>query len=131
MPKYSTGLLNEFAPRITELTECNAPPMEEFKDSSMNWIQSFILNSTFMAKYPAPLHQYAIIFMRKTESAFQEYYAARNSLSSYVNTQILYNDKPNEQISQYFEILHRFEVLIAQIYQAYMVFQEFLVLEKN
>jgi hypothetical protein len=45
--------------------------------------------------------------------------------------QILYNDNPNEQISQYFEILHRFEVLISQIYQAYMVLEKLLVLGKE
>lgn len=131
MPKYSTGLLNEFAPHIAELTKCNLPPMEEQKNISRSLINSFILNSAFFAKYPEPMHQYGISFLRKTEAAFQEYYYALELLSIYVNTHILYNDKPNEKLSQYFEILHRFEVLISQIYQAYMVFEKFLNLEKH
>jgi hypothetical protein len=131
MPKYSTGLFNEFAPHLTELTECNAPQMEEFKCMTHGLIHQFVLTSVFSARYPDPMHQYAIVFLRKTESAFQEYFYSQNSLNKYVQTQILFNDNPNEQISQYFEILHRFEVLISQIYQAYMVLDKFLSLESS
>jgi hypothetical protein len=131
MPKYSTGLLNEFAPHLTELTECNAPSMDEYKSMTHGLIHQFVLLSSFSARYPDPLHQYALVFLRKTEAAFQEYFYSQSSLNKYVQTQILYNDNPNEQISQYFEILHRFEVLISQIYQAYMVLEKFLVLEKE
>lgn len=131
MPKYSTGLLNEFAPHLTELTECNAPSMEEYRSMTHGLIHQFVLLSSFSARYPDPLHQYALVFLRKTEAAFQEYFNSKNSLSKYVQTQILYNDNPNEKISQYFEILHHFEVLISQIYQAYMVLEKFLCLEKE
>ena len=129
VPKYSTGLLIEFAPHITELTECNIPGLEELKTTSSNWVHSFIMNSFMAAKYPPPMHQYALVFLRKAESSFQEFYFARNSLSSYITTQILHNDRPSEQISQYFAMLHRFEVLISQIYQAYMVYEKFLILD--
>jgi hypothetical protein len=131
MPKYSTGLFNEFVPHLTELTECNALPMDEYKCMTHGLIHQFVITSLFSARYPDPMHQYAIVFLRKTEAAFQEYFYSQSSLSEYVQTQILYNDKPNEQISQYFEILHRFEVLISQIYQAYMVLEKFLLLEKD
>lgn len=105
--------------------------MDEFKNITRGLIHTFVLISSFSVRYPDPLHQYALVFLRKTESAFQEYFSAQESLKTYVQTQILHNDNPNEQISQYFAMLHRFEVLIAQIYQAYMVLDKFLVLGKE
>lgn len=131
MVKYSTGLLNEFAPHLTELTECNAPPMDEYKTMTHGLLHQFVMLSSFSAKYPGSMHKYALVFLRKTETAFQEYFYSLSSLENYVKTQILFNDNPNEQISQYFEILHRFEILIAQIYQAYMLLEKFLVLKKE
>ena len=131
MVKYSTGLFNEFAPHLTELTECNAPSMDDYKSMTHGLINQFVLLSSFSAKYPDPMHKYALVFFRKTEAAFQEYFYSLSSLKKYVKTHILYNDNPNEQISQYFEILHRFEVLISQIYQAYMVLEKFLALKKD
>lgn len=71
MPKYSTGLLNEFAPHITELTECNMPDLSEQKPLAQTWLSSFILNSAFSAKYPDPFHKYTITFLRKSEYAFK------------------------------------------------------------
>jgi hypothetical protein len=131
MVKYSTGLFNEFAPHLAELTECNAPEMNEYKSMTHGLINQFVLLSSFSAKYPDPMHKYALVFLRKTEAAFQEYFYAFESLKEYVKQHILYNDNPGSQISQYFEILHRFEVLMSQIYQAYMVLEKFLSLERN
>lgn len=119
MLSYSTGLLNSFAPHITELTECTAPDMAEFAQTSHTWIYNYILNSSFGARYDDPFHQIALVYMRRTESAFQEYYSARSSLISYING-------PRENVSQYFESLHHFEQLISLIYQAYMLLRKLL-----
>jgi hypothetical protein len=132
MAKYSTGLLNQFVPHITELTECNAPSLEEYSDMSHGLISQFIILSSFSAKYPALQHKYALVFLRKTEAVFQEYFSSVKSLKYFVSQQhILYNENPNQQLSQYFEILHRIEILIALICQAFMVLENFLVLEKH
>ena len=129
MAQYSTGLLNQFAPHMPELSECNIPSLEEFKTTSNTWIQLYVLNSTFVYQYPSPMHQLGIVFMRKAESAFHEFYYSRKLLNSYINTEILKNNNPNQQISQYFELLHRFEVLISSIYQAFMVMKKFLAID--
>lgn len=132
MAKYSTGLLNQFAPHITELTECNAPSLEEYSDMSHGLFSQFILLSSFSAKYPELQHKYALVFLRKTEAAFQEYFYSVKSLKYFVSQEhILYDENPNQQLSQYFEILHRIEILIALICQAFMVLDKFLVLEKH
>lgn len=119
MLSYSTGLLNSFAPHITELTECHAPDMADFAQPSRAWIHNYILNSSFGASYDDPFRQMALVYMRRTESAFQEYYSARSSLIAYING-------PRENVSQYFESLHHFEQLISLIYQAYMLLRKFL-----
>lgn len=126
MPKYSTGLLNEFAPQITDLTECNMPDLSAHKALSQTWLSLFILNSSFFAKYPDPFHKYTIAFLRKTEYAFKNYFISRDALSSFVSTPILTNDKPQEQLSVYFECLHHLEVSISLIDQAYCVFAEII-----
>ena len=94
-------------------------------------IHQFVMLSSFTAKYPDKLHKFALVFLRKTETAFQEYFFAIADLSNYVKQYILCNDNPADQLSDYFKILHRFEIIISQIYQSYMVLQYFLVLEKH
>lgn len=131
MVKYSTGLLNQFAPHITELTEFNAPLMEEYKGMTHGLIHQFIILSSFSAKYPDKMHKFGLIFLRKTELVFEEYFVAISDLANYVKQNILYNDNPADQLSDYFRILHRFEIIISQLYQANMVLQKFLVLEKH
>lgn len=126
MPKYSTGLLNQFAPHITELTECNIPEMSEYKISSRGWLPSYILQSAFGPKYPDPFHKYTIVFLRKTEYAFKNYFTARDALASFISNPILFSDKPHEQLSLYFECLHHLEVSISLIYQAYGVFEKII-----
>ena len=126
MPQYSTGLLNEFAPHITELTECNMPDLAEQRESSKKWLTSFILNSSFSAKYPDPFHKYTIAFLRKAEYAFKNYFIARDALSVFVGTPILFSDNPNALLTVYFECLHHTEMSIALIDQAYCVFEEII-----
>jgi hypothetical protein len=119
MLSYSTGLLNNFAPHITELTECVIPDMADFLQVSRTWIHSYILNSSFGASYDETFRQMALVYMRRTESAFQEYYSARSVLISY-------STGKRENVSQYFESLHHFEQVISLIYQAYMLLRKFL-----
>jgi len=120
MLSYSTGLLNSFAPHISELTECNAPDMMDFTKFSRTWIHNYILNSTFgTSRFHEPFYQLALAYMRRTESAFQEYYSARNSLITYISG-------PKEKVSHYFERLYHFEQSISLIYQAYMILRKFL-----
>jgi hypothetical protein len=84
MVKYSTGLLNQFAPHITELTEFNAPLMEEYKGMTHGLIHQFVMLSSFSAKYPDKTHKFALVFLRKTETVFQEYFFAIADLKKYV-----------------------------------------------
>lgn len=123
MPKYSTGLLNQFAPQITELNECNLPELSEYRANSSGWLSSYILQSAFGPKYPDPFHKYTIAFLRKTEYAFKDYFIARDALSSFITIPILFSDRPHERLSLYFECLHHLEVSISLIYQAYCVFE--------
>ena len=96
------------------------PDMAEYTQASRTWIHNYVLNSTFGgAPYDEPYNQLALTYMRRTESAFQEYYAARNALASYISS-------PREHVSKYFESLHHFELLISLTYQAYMLMRHFL-----
>ena len=126
MPKYSTGLLNQFAPSITELTECNLPELSEYRTGSRVWLPCYILQSAFVLKYPDPFHKYTIAFLRKTEYAFKDYFIARDALSSFISTPILFSNEPHIKIYQYFECLHHLEVSISLIYQAYCVFEKII-----
>jgi hypothetical protein len=126
MPNYSTGLLNELAPHITELTECNMPDLSEHRDASQKWLSLFILNSAFSAKYPDPFHKYTIAFLRKSEYAFKNYFVARDALFTFVRSPILTSDNPSALLAIYFECLHHIEMSISLIDQAYCVFTELI-----
>ncbi|MFZ1642559.1 MAG: hypothetical protein WAV07_14240 [Candidatus Contendobacter sp.] len=123
--RFSTGLLNQFAPYITELTELsvfNFPELLEYRSSFQAWMPSYILQSSFGHKYPAPFHKWTIAFLRKTGYAFKHYFISRDALSLFVNTPILFSEDTPKQLSSYFESLHNLEVSISLIYQAYCVF---------
>ena len=126
MPKYSTVLLNQFAPHITELTECNIPELSDQYAKSIGWLHNYILQSTFTISYPEPYHKFAIAFFRKTESAFHEYYNGKTSLQEFIKTPILYSDDPHSLLRLYFKCLRHFELTVSLITESYLVFGRFL-----
>jgi hypothetical protein len=79
--QYAGFLLDKFgAPKLSELSECNAPPLED----PPNYLGSLILNGIFTVNYPDPLGRLALIFGRRVIHAIREYSIARERLSAYV-----------------------------------------------
>lgn len=81
MARFAAFLVNGFgAPRLSELTECGAPEMEEPK----NYLGSLFLNSLFVMQYPNPVKRLTVIFGRRADNAVREYRAGRELLLSYL-----------------------------------------------
>jgi hypothetical protein len=79
--RYAGFLLDKYgAPKLSELTECNAPTLED----PANYLGSFILNNIFTMNYPDPLRRIALIFGRRVIHAVREYTIGREFLSAYV-----------------------------------------------
>jgi len=99
------------APKLSKLTECNAPDLSDLTDQ---WLNNFILNNIFNLNLPDKEKAYLLNFFRRVEAAFYEYNKARNALTEYITTD-------RNIISPYFQALNHFETLFAQLYQAYLL----------
>lgn len=81
MARYAAFIVNGFgAPRLSELTECGAPEMEEPR----NYLGSLFLNSLFAVQYPDPMKRLTVMFGRRADNAVREYRAGRELLLSYL-----------------------------------------------
>lgn len=68
------------APRLSELTECRAPEVEEPK----NFLGSLVLNNLFAVRYPDPMRRLTLMFGRRADNAVREYRTGRELLLSYL-----------------------------------------------
>jgi hypothetical protein len=81
MARYAAFIMNGFgAPRLSELTECGAPEMEEPK----NYLGSLVLNNLFAVQYQDPMKRLTLMFGRRSDNAVREYRAGRELLLSYL-----------------------------------------------
>ena len=99
------------APKLSKLTECNAPDLSDLTDQ---WLNNIILNNIFNFNLPDKEKAYLLNFLRRVEAAFYEYNKARNALTEYITTD-------RNIISPIFHALNHFETLFAQLYQAYLL----------
>ena len=64
--RFAGPLLDKYgAPKLSELTTCNVPVIEE----PPNYLGSFVLNSIFTMTYPDPLGRIILIFGRRVIDA--------------------------------------------------------------
>lgn len=110
--KLSNYALNTFiAPRLSELTECNANDMSHLKEK---WLNNYILNTIVKIGETNEKNAYFINFLRRAEAIFNEYENARIALIKYISSE-------RNNISPYFKALLHFETFFAQLHQAYQL----------
>ncbi len=102
------------APKLSKLTECNAPDLSDLTDQ---WLNNFILNNIFNSNLPDEEKAYLLNFLRRVEAAFYEYNKARIALTEYITTD-------RNIISPIFHALNHFETLFAQLHQAYELYEK-------
>jgi len=102
------------APKLSKLTECNAPDLSDLTDQ---WLNNFILNNIFNLNLPDKEKAYLLNFLRRVEAAFYEYNKARNALTEYITTD-------RNRILPIFHALNHFETLFAQLHQAYELYEK-------
>jgi hypothetical protein len=108
---YAGFLLDRYgAPKLSELTACNVPPMED----PPNYLGSFVLNSIFMMTYPDPLGRIVLIFGRRVIHAIREYRAGREILATYVEKL----HQTNSHFLQAMRATSHFEQCVASACQA-------------
>ena len=111
---YAPILENFGAPKLAQLTECNAPDVPEWQ----NHLATTILNSVFLGIEFEPLIQrYLLNFMRRMETAVSEYRLGRATLQSYVDEL----PKRNNHFLSALRALSHFEQSAAALYQAAML----------
>jgi hypothetical protein len=109
--QYGGFLLDKFgAPKLSELSECNAPPLED----PANYLGSLVLNGIFIVNYPDPLGRLALIFGRRVIHAIREYSVARELLSAYVAKL----ERTNSHFLQAMRATTHFESSVGSAYQA-------------
>ncbi|QPK61821.1 hypothetical protein IVG45_13200 [Methylomonas sp. LL1] len=119
MIKFSSAILDNFAPTLSKLSNITLPDLTNYDSQSCFWVQNYLLSTEFRARYPDPYHQIAMSYMRRVEASFREYELARTSLISYVSGE-------REKVSTYFSSIYHFEQLVSQSYQAYMLMRHLL-----
>jgi hypothetical protein len=79
--RFGAFVLNNYgAPKLSQLTQCGAPPI----DKPPNHLGSFILTSIFIRSYPQPIGRILLMFGRRTLNAIEEYIKGRELLLAYV-----------------------------------------------
>jgi len=69
--RLSDSTLDIFiAPKLSKLTECNAPDLSDLTDQ---WLNKFILNKFLNLNLPDKEKAYLLNFLRRVEAAFYEY----------------------------------------------------------
>lgn len=99
------------APKLSQLTECRAPELPEWKHKMAN----VILNSIFLGiEFPPQTQRYILNFVRRLETAVVEYQHGRAELLTYVK------DLPrrNNHFLGALRALSHFEQCAAALYQA-------------
>lgn len=106
------GVLRDFgAPKLAELTECNAPEIPEWPKHQAN----VILNDVFCGiELPAEVRPYILNMMRRMETAVGEYRLGREMLQAYVDEL----PRRNNHFLQALRALSHFEQSAAALYQA-------------
>jgi hypothetical protein len=80
--RFGAFVLDTFgAPRLSELTVCGAPDLEE----PPNYLGSFVLNSILHLKHNEPVGRLILMFGRRVEHAVREYRRGRELLVAYVS----------------------------------------------
>jgi hypothetical protein len=99
---------NYVAHKLSLLTECGAPELEE----NSTWLNAFILNSVFRLQILPKPRAFLFNFLRRAEGAMSAYRDARLALLEYLAT-------PPSTISPYFKALAHLEICVSQCYQGY------------
>jgi hypothetical protein len=102
-----------FAPHLSELSACHAPPTPGWDKA---WLAKFLLNSTSRLTVKERAKQLMVAYLRKVEAGLEEYELARAAMLAFV-------ENGPQNISSYFRGLRHFENCLAMAYQAAMVFR--------
>jgi len=93
------------APKLSQLTECNAPDMSNYDDQCTHWVANFALNSMLRVTVKQPQRAFFFTFLRRAETAFYEYENARRCLLEYIE---------QKDLHKVLRAVHHFESLLSQ-----------------
>jgi hypothetical protein len=122
-----------FAPKLSQLTMCGAPPLSITPEDSAGWLASFVLNSILRVNIPNPTRQLMFNYMRRIDTAVLEYGRGREALTVFIESGLKTGQIP---ISWYSRCLHSFEAAVAMTYQGYLLARQLIpgkpsLFEKN
>ena len=115
MPFTTVGLDKLVSHNISKLTHCNISDISIKFPERVYWIANSALNSFFGGELSQEEKVFIFFFVRRAESAFNEYKYALETLKQYFSTK-------DKQISLYFNTLHHLEMTITMMWQAYMMY---------
>jgi hypothetical protein len=102
------------APHLSELTECNAPDLEDVVKSSGLWLVHFVMNSSLRINYgPKGL---IMGFLRRSQAAVDEYRLGRQHLLAWVSA-----NRETRRLSDILNALRHMEAAIGLLYQALLL----------
>ena len=116
---FGPTVLNKYgAPKLSKLTECGAPPLDE----PANYIENHLLNRIFGRTDPEPVGRLVLMFGRRVINAIREYRAGRDKLLEYLRGLPM----SNGQFMRAMEAATHFEQCIASTSQAAAFFKRLL-----
>lgn len=99
-------------PGVSALREDRTIDVGELQAAASSWISGFLLNVTFRVNVPEPQRQVMLNFLRRTDSALDEYTLGREELVRYL-------ERLGIATSHYFHALRHFEASIEGADRAY------------
>jgi hypothetical protein len=111
---------NEFkdkyvAPGFSAFTAATIPDMSDVSSERGHWLRNFILNSSFRASMDDGTRRTLYSFLRRTESAFQEYEAARTLTLAHLA------EVNPDSVSKYLEAIAHWEQFLSHADRAWTV----------
>lgn len=110
--QFSSFFLDKYvAPEISSFTAASIPDVSAISAEQGHWLANFILSSGFRVTMDDQLRRTLYNFLRRTEAAFREYEAARQSTLKYLANR--------DAVSEYLVAIEHWEVFLSQAYQAW------------
>lgn len=113
--KWGGGVLDLIAPRLSQLTTCSAPDLEEGPTN----FGTYLLGSVFVSRLKSHYQALLGVFIRRIEHAADEYRAGVTSLRQYVDLL----PQTNSHTKHYRKALSHFETCVLHAYTAVLLLE--------
>ena len=98
------------APHLSKFTHAKIEDLSQYDSQQTSWTENFLLNTLLISRVPNPQREYILNYLRRVQTAFEEFELARNYTQGYLASQT--------GVSSYFYAQHHWEVTLNLMWQS-------------